>query len=79
MVRLITVSVVIFYCFHLHFIFYMLTEMYIFMLPDEFMKTLKKRLHSLLTAHDDNTILPRSWVIKEALNIDALQEAGTFR
>ncbi|XP_067222276.1 E3 ubiquitin-protein ligase rnf213-alpha-like [Chanodichthys erythropterus] len=47
-------------------------------LHDEFMKTLKKRLHSLLTAHDDNTILPRSWVIKEALNIDALQEAGTF-
>ncbi|ROL47362.1 E3 ubiquitin-protein ligase rnf213-alpha [Anabarilius grahami] len=44
----------------------------------EFMKTLKKSLHSLLKAHDENTYLPRSWVIKEALNIDALQEAGTF-
>lgn len=57
----------------------MVTEIYIFMLPAEFMKTLKKRLHSLLMAHDENTISAKSWVSKEALNIDALQEGGTFR
>ncbi|KAF4115229.1 hypothetical protein G5714_002718 [Onychostoma macrolepis] len=47
--------------------------------PAEFIKALKKRLHSLLMAHDENTISAKSWVSKEALNIDALQEGGTFR
>ncbi|KAL1265130.1 hypothetical protein QQF64_003157, partial [Cirrhinus molitorella] len=45
----------------------------------EFLKTLKKRLHFLLTTHDENTISAKSWVSKEALNTDALQEGGTFR
>ncbi|KAF4115423.1 E3 ubiquitin-protein ligase rnf213-alpha isoform X2 [Onychostoma macrolepis] len=45
----------------------------------EFMKTLKKRLHFLLMTHDENTISAKSWVSKEALNTDALQEGGTFR
>lgn len=49
------------------------------MLPAEFLKTLKKRIYSLLMAHDENTISAKSWVSKEALNIDALQEGGTFR
>ncbi|XP_026134867.1 E3 ubiquitin-protein ligase rnf213-alpha-like isoform X3 [Carassius auratus] len=48
-------------------------------LQAEFLKTLKKRIHSLLMAHDENTIAAKSWVSKEALNIDALQEGGTFR
>ncbi|XP_048046866.1 E3 ubiquitin-protein ligase rnf213-alpha isoform X2 [Megalobrama amblycephala] len=48
-------------------------------LQAEFLKTLKKRIYSLLMAHDENTISAKSWVSKEALNIDALQEGGTFR
>ncbi|XDV14216.1 hypothetical protein PO909_002393 [Leuciscus waleckii] len=48
-------------------------------LQAEFLKTLKKRIHSLLMAHDENTISANSWVSREALNIDALQEGGTFR
>uniref|UniRef100_A0A8K9Y6Y4 RING-type E3 ubiquitin transferase n=1 Tax=Oncorhynchus mykiss TaxID=8022 RepID=A0A8K9Y6Y4_ONCMY len=47
----------------------------------EFLRTVKRRLHSLLSTHDDNTLKLSSnnWVIKEASNIDALQEGGTFR
>ncbi|XP_043106269.1 E3 ubiquitin-protein ligase rnf213-alpha-like isoform X2 [Puntigrus tetrazona] len=45
----------------------------------EFLKTLKKRLHVLLMTRDENTISAKSWVSKEALNTDALQEGGTFR
>ncbi|XP_026120794.1 E3 ubiquitin-protein ligase rnf213-alpha-like [Carassius auratus] len=45
----------------------------------EFIKALKKRLHSLLMAVDESTISAKSWVFKEALNTDALQEGGTFR
>ncbi|XP_067280905.1 E3 ubiquitin-protein ligase rnf213-alpha isoform X2 [Pseudorasbora parva] len=48
-------------------------------LQGEFLKTLKKRIHTLLMAHDENAISAKSWVSKEALNIDALQEGGTFR
>ncbi|XP_043084874.1 E3 ubiquitin-protein ligase rnf213-alpha-like isoform X2 [Puntigrus tetrazona] len=44
----------------------------------KFVKALKKRL-SLLMSHDENTISAKSWVSKEALNSDALQEGGTFR
>ncbi|XP_036409284.1 E3 ubiquitin-protein ligase rnf213-alpha isoform X2 [Megalops cyprinoides] len=44
-----------------------------------FLKTLKRRLHSLLVTHDGNTLSPKNWVFKEASNIDALQEGGTFR
>lgn len=47
----------------------------------EFLQTLKKRLHSLLVIHDGNTLssIKSNWVLKEASNIDALQEGGTFR
>nr|XP_019957387.1 PREDICTED: E3 ubiquitin-protein ligase RNF213 [Paralichthys olivaceus] len=47
----------------------------------EFLKTVKRHLHSLLAIYDDNTFssIKSNWVIKEASNIDALQEGGTFR
>uniref|UniRef100_UPI003AABD3E1 E3 ubiquitin-protein ligase rnf213-alpha n=1 Tax=Centroberyx gerrardi TaxID=166262 RepID=UPI003AABD3E1 len=44
----------------------------------EFLQTVKRHLHSLLVTHDGNSI-KNNWVIKEASNIDALQEGGTFR
>ncbi|XP_041812142.1 E3 ubiquitin-protein ligase rnf213-alpha [Chelmon rostratus] len=47
----------------------------------EFLQTVKRHLHSLLATHDGNTFssIKSNWVIKEASNIDALQEGGTFR
>uniref|UniRef100_A0A665VK89 Uncharacterized protein n=1 Tax=Echeneis naucrates TaxID=173247 RepID=A0A665VK89_ECHNA len=47
----------------------------------QFLQTVKKRLHSMLTIYDGNTFssINSNWVIKEASNIDALQEGGTFR
>ncbi|GLD49345.1 E3 ubiquitin-protein ligase rnf213-alpha-like protein, partial [Lates japonicus] len=47
----------------------------------EFLQTVKRHLHSLLAVYDSNTFSPikSNWVIKEASNIDALQEGGTFR
>ncbi|XP_013865501.1 E3 ubiquitin-protein ligase RNF213 [Austrofundulus limnaeus] len=47
----------------------------------EFLEMLKKRVHSLLVIHDGNTLssIKSNWVLKEASNIDALQEGGTFR
>uniref|UniRef100_A0A3B5M1E9 RING-type E3 ubiquitin transferase n=1 Tax=Xiphophorus couchianus TaxID=32473 RepID=A0A3B5M1E9_9TELE len=44
----------------------------------EFLQTVKKRLHSLLLIHDGNAFMKSNWVLKEASNIDALQEGGTF-
>lgn len=50
------------------------------LLSGEFLQTVKRHLHSLLVTHDGNTFSSKSnWVIKEASNIDALQEGGTFR
>ncbi|XP_053706651.1 E3 ubiquitin-protein ligase rnf213-alpha isoform X2 [Synchiropus splendidus] len=50
-------------------------------LKGEFLQTLKKHLHSLLATRDGNTFssAQNNWVIREASNIDALQEGGTFR
>ncbi|XP_034046727.1 E3 ubiquitin-protein ligase rnf213-alpha [Thalassophryne amazonica] len=47
----------------------------------EFVHTVKRYLHSLLAAHEGNAFsaFKSNWVIKEASNIDALQEGGTFR
>uniref|UniRef100_A0A8C2ZVG6 RING-type E3 ubiquitin transferase n=1 Tax=Cyclopterus lumpus TaxID=8103 RepID=A0A8C2ZVG6_CYCLU len=47
----------------------------------EFLQTVKRHLHSLLATRDGNTFssIKSNWVIKEASNIDALQEGGTFR
>ncbi|XP_046722736.1 E3 ubiquitin-protein ligase rnf213-alpha isoform X2 [Silurus meridionalis] len=44
-----------------------------------FLKTLKRRLHSLLMNLDEHSFSAKSWVLKEASNIDSLQEGGTFR
>ncbi|KAK0137548.1 E3 ubiquitin-protein ligase rnf213-alpha [Merluccius polli] len=47
----------------------------------KFLRIVKRRLHSLLLTRDGNTFssIRSNWVIKEASNIDALQEGGTFR
>ncbi|XP_034566958.1 E3 ubiquitin-protein ligase rnf213-alpha [Notolabrus celidotus] len=47
----------------------------------EFLQIAKRHLHSLLCSHDGNTFssIKSNWVIKEASNLDALQEGGTFR
>uniref|UniRef100_A0AAX7TSP4 RING-type E3 ubiquitin transferase n=1 Tax=Astatotilapia calliptera TaxID=8154 RepID=A0AAX7TSP4_ASTCA len=47
----------------------------------EFLQVVKRHLHSLLVTHDGNTFssIKSNWVFKEASNIDALQEGGTFR
>ncbi|TNN72678.1 E3 ubiquitin-protein ligase rnf213-alpha [Liparis tanakae] len=46
----------------------------------EFLQTVKRHLHSLLATRESNTFsIQSNWVIKEASNIDALQEGGTFR
>ncbi|KAM3598560.1 uncharacterized protein V6R79_019582 [Siganus canaliculatus] len=47
----------------------------------EFLQTVKRHLHSLLTTYDGNAFVSvqSNWVIKEASNFDALQEGGTFR
>ncbi|XP_022072402.1 E3 ubiquitin-protein ligase rnf213-alpha [Acanthochromis polyacanthus] len=47
----------------------------------EFLQIVKKHLHSLLVTHEGNTLssIKSNWVLKEASNIDALQEGGTFR
>ncbi|XP_041076276.1 E3 ubiquitin-protein ligase rnf213-alpha-like isoform X2 [Polyodon spathula] len=44
-----------------------------------FLKTMKRRLYTLLARHDENSLSAKNWVFKEATNIDALQEGGTFR
>ncbi|XP_072256671.1 E3 ubiquitin-protein ligase RNF213 [Pyxicephalus adspersus] len=49
------------------------------LINSSFLKMLKCRLHKLLKAQEDNILLPEQWVIREAANQDALQEAGTFR
>ncbi|KAM7386926.1 hypothetical protein PAMA_009514 [Pampus argenteus] len=47
----------------------------------EFLQIVKRHLHSMLATHDGSTFssIKSNWVIKEASNIDALQEGGTFR
>ncbi|XP_036388951.1 E3 ubiquitin-protein ligase rnf213-alpha-like [Megalops cyprinoides] len=44
-----------------------------------FLKTVKLRLHSLLKTRDSHMLSPRSWVFREASNVTALQEGGTFK
>ncbi|KAM8845445.1 E3 ubiquitin-protein ligase rnf213-alpha-like isoform 2-T2 [Spinachia spinachia] len=47
----------------------------------EFLQTVKRHLHSLLATRENKgfSSTKNNWVIKEASNIDALQEGGTFR
>lgn len=46
-----------------------------------FLQSVKRHLYSLLATQDRNafSFIKSNWVIKEASNIDALQEGGTFR
>ncbi|KAK7926035.1 hypothetical protein WMY93_008345 [Mugilogobius chulae] len=50
-------------------------------IKEGFNKIIKRRLHALLATHVDSTLLlnKNNWVMREASNIDALQEGGTFR
>lgn len=44
-----------------------------------FLKITKARLSSLLKKQEENSLHPKNWVLREASNLSALQEAGTFR
>ncbi|XP_018410444.1 PREDICTED: E3 ubiquitin-protein ligase RNF213-like [Nanorana parkeri] len=48
-------------------------------IKSSFLKMLKYRLFKLLKTQEENVYNPEQWVIREAANQDALQEAGTFR
>ncbi|KAK9519509.1 hypothetical protein VZT92_022235 [Zoarces viviparus] len=43
-----------------------------------FANIVRKRLHSLLEDYEANIPNPKSWVLTEACNVNALQEGGTF-
>ena len=64
--------------FHCDVMFHDVIEL----LSGEFLQSVKRHLHSLLAVYDGNNTfssIKSNWVIKEASNIDALQEGGTFR
>lgn len=44
-----------------------------------FLRVAKMRLHDLLKTQEDQVYSMKQWVVREASNPDALQEAGTFR
>lgn len=44
-----------------------------------FLKITKARLSNLLKKQEENSLYPKNWVLREASNLSALQEAGTFR
>uniref|UniRef100_A0A8C4U1I3 Ring finger protein 213 n=1 Tax=Falco tinnunculus TaxID=100819 RepID=A0A8C4U1I3_FALTI len=44
-----------------------------------FLKIIKARLSNLLKKQEENSLHPKNWVLREASNLSALQEAGTFR
>ncbi|XP_062362182.1 E3 ubiquitin-protein ligase RNF213 [Cinclus cinclus] len=48
-------------------------------LKASFLKITKARLSSLLKKQEENSLHPKNWVLREASNVSALQEAGTFR
>ncbi|OXB52961.1 hypothetical protein ASZ78_009716 [Callipepla squamata] len=47
-------------------------------LKASFLKTTRARLSSLLKKQEENSFQPKNWVLREASNLGALQEAGTF-
>uniref|UniRef100_A0A452ISC9 RING-type E3 ubiquitin transferase n=1 Tax=Gopherus agassizii TaxID=38772 RepID=A0A452ISC9_9SAUR len=47
--------------------------------PASFLKIVKNRLFSLLKKQEENSFNLKDWVLREASNLNALQEAGTFR
>ncbi|XP_049669068.1 E3 ubiquitin-protein ligase RNF213 isoform X5 [Accipiter gentilis] len=48
-------------------------------LKASFLKITKARLSNLLKKQEENSLYPQNWVLREASNLSALQEAGTFR
>uniref|UniRef100_A0A8C3GM39 RING-type E3 ubiquitin transferase n=1 Tax=Cairina moschata TaxID=8855 RepID=A0A8C3GM39_CAIMO len=48
-------------------------------LKASFLKITKARLSNLLKKQEENYFYPKNWVLREASNLSALQEAGTFR
>ncbi|KAM6403591.1 E3 ubiquitin-protein ligase RNF213-like [Rhynochetos jubatus] len=48
-------------------------------LKASFLKVTNARLFSLLKKQEENSLHPENWVLREAFNLGALQEAGTFR
>ncbi|KAH0629366.1 hypothetical protein JD844_011399 [Phrynosoma platyrhinos] len=48
-------------------------------LKASFLKIMKNRLLSLLRKQEENSYNMKEWVLREASNLNALQEAGTFR
>ncbi|XP_061866845.1 E3 ubiquitin-protein ligase RNF213 isoform X2 [Colius striatus] len=48
-------------------------------LKASFLKVTKDRLASLLKKQEERSFHPKNWVLREASNLSALQEAGTFR
>ncbi|XP_064251966.1 E3 ubiquitin-protein ligase RNF213 isoform X2 [Passer domesticus] len=48
-------------------------------LKASFLNIAKARLSSLLKKQEENSLHPKNWVLREASNLSALQEAGTFR
>ncbi|XP_061232976.1 E3 ubiquitin-protein ligase RNF213 isoform X3 [Neopsephotus bourkii] len=48
-------------------------------LKASFLKITKARVASLLKKQEENSLYPKNWVLREASNLSALQEAGTFR
>ncbi|KAM6119107.1 E3 ubiquitin-protein ligase RNF213 [Phoenicopterus ruber ruber] len=48
-------------------------------LKASFLKITKARLSKLLKKQEENSLYPKNWVLREAFNLSALQEAGTFR
>ncbi|XP_039566699.1 E3 ubiquitin-protein ligase RNF213-like [Passer montanus] len=48
-------------------------------LKASFLKITKARLSSLLKKQEENSLHPKNWVLREASNLSALEEAGSFR
>ncbi|KAM6317270.1 E3 ubiquitin-protein ligase RNF213 isoform 4-T4 [Podargus strigoides] len=48
-------------------------------LKASFLAITKARVSSLLKKQEENSLHPENWVLREASNLSALQEAGTFR
>ncbi|XP_078257499.1 E3 ubiquitin-protein ligase rnf213-alpha-like isoform X2 [Rhinoraja longicauda] len=44
-----------------------------------FLALMKQRLHSLLVKRDEESFSAIEWMLREASNVEALQEGGTFR
>ncbi|XP_078081837.1 E3 ubiquitin-protein ligase rnf213-beta [Mustelus asterias] len=48
-------------------------------LKASFLAMMKQKLHSLLLKRDEESLNATEWMVREASNLEALQEGGTFR